>query len=79
MKGRAACCRQSAQTKQRGLQRQTEMHQVLISTQQAGVQADGLALGASGLLQGAGRKGKVLASRHEIFRFGNPKPWGKAF
>lgn len=33
MKGKAACCRQSAQSKQRKLQRETEMHQVLISTE----------------------------------------------
>lgn len=44
MKGKAACCRQSAQSKQKGLQRKTEMHQVLISKEQAGVQADGPAL-----------------------------------
>lgn len=37
MKGPAACCRQSAQSKQRELQRETEMHQVLIPNEQGGV------------------------------------------
>jgi len=69
MKGLAACCRQSAQSKQRELQRETEMHQVLIPNEQGGVLLMDFRLkpGRAGERAHPGHSGKrkVLIARHK--------------